>query len=109
MGARRSEAMDELGHGPRCRRGLGFATVVALVAACDRPVTEPHHEAPLMSAPPDRAAPALAAGFQEQRFVALGFDPTAMEFSPEGRLFVADQAGRLRVVKNGSLLPTPFL
>ncbi len=48
-------------------------------------------------------------GFEETRVVALGFDPTAMDFAPDGRLFVAEQAGRLHVVKNGSLLPTPFL
>ena len=32
-----------------------------------------------------------------------------MAFSPDGRLFVAEQGGRLRVIKNGSLLSTPFL
>ena len=32
-----------------------------------------------------------------------------MEFSPDGRLFVAQQGGQLRVIKNGVLLPTPFL
>src|SRR5687768_8461908 len=32
-----------------------------------------------------------------------------MEFAPDGRLFVAEQAGNLRVVKDGALLPTPFL
>jgi glucose/arabinose dehydrogenase len=45
------------------------------------------------------------AGFQET-LVADGISgPTAMEFSPDGRLFVAEQAGRLRVIKNGVLLP----
>src|SRR5438105_647657 len=34
---------------------------------------------------------------------------TAMAFAPDGRLFVCQQFGRLRVVKNGALLPTPFL
>jgi glucose/arabinose dehydrogenase len=32
-----------------------------------------------------------------------------MEFAPDGRLFVCLQAGQLRVIKNGSLLATPFL
>jgi glucose/arabinose dehydrogenase len=32
-----------------------------------------------------------------------------MQFAPDGRLFVAEQGGRLRVVKNGVLLPTPFV
>ena len=32
-----------------------------------------------------------------------------MAFAPDGRLFVAEQGGTLRVIKNGSLLATPFL
>jgi glucose/arabinose dehydrogenase len=32
-----------------------------------------------------------------------------MEFAPDGRLFVCMQDGNLRVIKNGSLLPTPFV
>jgi uncharacterized protein (TIGR03437 family) len=32
-----------------------------------------------------------------------------MEFAPDGRLFVCQQTGQLRVIKNGILLPTPFL
>lgn len=35
--------------------------------------------------------------------------PTAMAFAPNGRIFVAEQGGRLRVIKNGKLLVTPFL
>ena len=42
----------------------------------------------------------LVSGFQVQ--------PTAMASSPDGRLFVAEQAGAVRVIKNGALLPTPF-
>src|SRR5205814_9745752 len=34
---------------------------------------------------------------------------TTMQFAPDGRLFISEQGGRLRVVKNGSLLATPFL
>jgi glucose/arabinose dehydrogenase len=34
---------------------------------------------------------------------------TNMEFSPEGRLFVLEQAGKILIIKNGELLPTPFL
>jgi glucose/arabinose dehydrogenase len=57
---------------------------------------------------PMRAA-ALPSGFSET-VVASGLaSPTAMQFAPDGRLFVAEQGGRLRVIKNGVLLPTPFL
>ena len=59
------------------------------------------------------AAPASAAtlptGFAETQ-VATGLAaPTAMAFAPDGRLFVAEQGGRLRVIKNGTLLATPFM
>jgi glucose/arabinose dehydrogenase len=36
-------------------------------------------------------------------------NPTAMAFAPDGRIFVAEQGGRLRVIKNGALLPTEFV
>ena len=32
-----------------------------------------------------------------------------MEIAPDGRIFVCEQGGGLRVIKNGALLPTPFL
>ncbi len=35
--------------------------------------------------------------------------PTAMEIAPDGRVFVCDKKGLLRVVKGGAVLPTPFL
>src|SRR4051812_28075238 len=51
----------------------------------------------------------LPAGFTES-LVASGLHaPSAMAFAPDGRLFVLEQTGSVRVVKNGSLLATPFL
>lgn len=47
--------------------------------------------------------------FEETVFVSGLGTPTATEFAPDGRLFVAEQAGRLRMIKNGTLLSTPFL
>ena len=48
-------------------------------------------------------------GFQ-QVLVANGIsNPTVMEFSPDGRLFVAQQTGALRVIENGVLLATPAI
>ena len=32
-----------------------------------------------------------------------------MAFAPDGRIFVAEQAGKLRVIKNNVLLPTAFI
>src|SRR5437762_2383838 len=55
------------------------------------------------------AAATLPSGFSEA-LVANGLtSPTAMQFAPDGRLFISEQAGKLRVVKNGALLPTPFV
>src|SRR6267378_2268506 len=54
-------------------------------------------------------AATLPTGFVETT-VANGLSsPTAMEFAPDGRLFVCLQGGNLRVIKNGALLATPFL
>ena len=51
----------------------------------------------------------LPTGFAETR-VATGMpSPTAMAVAPDGRIFVAQQGGALRVVKNGALLAQPFL
>jgi glucose/arabinose dehydrogenase len=51
----------------------------------------------------------LPPGFRET-LVASGLaSATTMQFAPDGRLFVAEQGGRLRVIKDGKLLATPFL
>ena len=51
----------------------------------------------------------LPTGFTET-LVANGLStPTAFAFAPDGRIFVAQQGGQLRVIKNGTLLATPFL
>jgi glucose/arabinose dehydrogenase len=54
-------------------------------------------------------AATLPAGFSETR-VATGLNsPTAMAVAPDGRVFVAEKGGSLRVVKNNALLAQPFL
>lgn len=55
------------------------------------------------------AAATLPSGFVETTFAGGLSAPTAMDFAPDGRLFVCLQTGNLRVIKNGALLPTPFL
>ena len=55
------------------------------------------------------AASTLPPGFTE-RLVASGLvNPTAMAIAPDGRLFICQQGGQLRVVKDGVLLATPFV
>ena len=51
----------------------------------------------------------LPSGFAETRIATGLASPTAMSFAPDGRLFICEQGGRLRVVKNGALLSAPFL
>lgn len=54
-------------------------------------------------------AATVPTGFTES-LVATGISsPTAMQIAPDGRIFVCEQGGRLRVIKNGTLLTTPFL
>jgi glucose/arabinose dehydrogenase/subtilase family serine protease len=73
----------------RCR--LAAALVLATVCGSSAP----------------RAA-TLAPGFYES-LVADGLtNPTAMAFAPDGRLFVCEQAGTLRVIKDGRLLAKEF-
>ena len=53
-------------------------------------------------------AATLPPGFTETSIGGLN-NPTAMELAPDGRIFVCQQGGSLRVIKNGVLLSTPFL
>ena len=45
---------------------------------------------------------------RDERWVTGLTNATAFAQAPDGRLFVAEQGGTLRVIKNGTLLPTPF-
>jgi glucose/arabinose dehydrogenase len=55
-------------------------------------------------------AATLSAGFVEAEVgSSLSGAPTAMAFSPDGRLFACLQGGQVRVIKNGLLLNAPFL
>src|SRR5262245_5563585 len=90
------QATDSAVHGRRrhlCGRACeGIAALVAI----------------LMLAP---AAPAatVPSGFLDSVYVDVPSDATAMQFAPDGRLFVCLQSGKLRVVENGKLLTTPFV
>ena len=54
-------------------------------------------------------AQSLPSGFS-QVMVANGIsNPTVMAFAPDGRIFVAQQSGQLRIIKNGTLLQQPFI
>lgn len=53
-------------------------------------------------------AATLPPDFTEMQISGLS-SPTAMAIAPDGRIFVCQQTGALRVIKNGVLLPTPFM
>lgn len=55
------------------------------------------------------AAQTLPQGFVRVQVTDSLSKPTAMAIASDGRIFVAQQNGIIRLIKNGSLLATPFL
>ena len=53
-------------------------------------------------------AAAVPAGFTDSLVVTLG-SPTALAFTPDGRLLITRQSGILRIYQGGALLATPAL
>lgn len=52
----------------------------------------------------------LPPGFEQSLYVSGLNQPTAMQFAPDGRLFVAEKRGKVRIVlPGGRLLPRPFI
>src|SRR5678816_3406114 len=52
----------------------------------------------------------LPADFVETQITGNGLgSTTAMALHPDGRIFVCQQTGELRVIKNNVVLPTPFI
>jgi glucose/arabinose dehydrogenase len=62
----------------------------------------------LVTAGRPAAAATLPSGFEDQLLASVR-EPTALAFTPDGRMLVATQPGQLRVYKNGQLLATPAL
>ncbi len=54
-------------------------------------------------------ATTLPKGFVKGRVAGGITNPTSMDVAPDGRIFVAQQGGNLRVIKDGRLLQTPFV
>ena len=56
---------------------------------------------PLAAAPPG--------DFQTSLVLGDGLDgPSGFEIAPDGRIFILERAGKIKIVKDGELLPTPF-
>jgi glucose/arabinose dehydrogenase len=63
-----------------------------------------------LAAPAAAGATTLPAGFAEETLSSGMSGPTAMAFAPDGRTFVTEKAGRVRVVRaDGTLVSTPLL
>jgi glucose/arabinose dehydrogenase len=61
----------------------------------------------LVSAPPAVAPP--PADFQTSLVLGDGLDgPSGFEIAPDGRIFILERSGKIKIVKDGQLLPTPF-
>lgn len=63
----------------------------------------------IFSARVETPAATVPSGFTDTLVASNLTNATAMAIAPDGRIFVCLQGGSLRVVKNGVLLPTPFL
>ena len=61
------------------------------------------------SVPSAVAAGGYPPGFVDQTAVSGLQFPTAIDFASDGRMFIAQKSGSVRVVQNGALLPTPFI
>ena len=65
-----------------------------------RPLSEPLERRALLAVP---------AGFDDALLASGITSPTAIEVAPDGRVFVSEQTGSVRVFRNGQLLAQPFL
>src|SRR3954447_15195168 len=64
---------------------------------------------PLLVAATSADAAVLPSGFVETQVASGLRQPTAIAVAPDGRVFVTEKKGMLRIIENGALLPTPFL
>jgi glucose/arabinose dehydrogenase len=85
--------------GRRLQGTLGSAAILAVGLA-------------LLSLIQPSAAPAamvIPSGFTVEPVVTGLVEPVAISFAKDGRMFIAEKRGVIRVFKNGTLLPRPFV
>ena len=82
------------------RRGTGQRVLLALILGC--------LGFSALAPGSARGAPVLPSNFNDQLVASLS-QPTALAFTPDGRLLITTQPGTLRVYENGALLPTSAL
>src|SRR5262249_22188907 len=68
--------------------------------------------APLLALSGLIATPSVAApptDFQTSLVLGDGLDgPSGFDIAPDGRIFVLERSGKIKIIKNGQLLPEPF-
>src|SRR5207249_2969839 len=100
-------------------RPLVLAVASLLAAACAAPLIAPGTSAPSNTSPASTTATATATPTPTPRagpaiidrvdVLARGLEaPWAIDLAPDGRLFVTERPGRVRVIKDGVLDPTPW-
>lgn len=82
--------------------------VACLVVLCVAAAAHAGAAAPLPRVG-ERIANAIRAGFTETVIADSLDSPVSMAIAPDGRVFVCEQGGRLRVIKSGKLLQKPFV
>src|SRR5690348_6146846 len=96
-------------------RPLAFCTLAVVLVACGSGGTGGSADTTAAAAPATQAAPAPApaAAAKGIRLARIGsFAAPVYVTAPPGdrsRIFVVEQAGRIRVVRNGKTLARPFL
>ena len=87
-----------------------YATLIDLCFASFRRTTVAALATGLATLAPVSARSAAFSGDYTEVLYASGLSrAVAMEFAPDGRLFVCQQSGELRVIENGVLLSAPFV
>ena len=93
----------------RARRCVALAPACLLAIGCAESL-QPTPAAPALTlVSPVAGFAAIPPGFTDIQVASGLSSPTLMAIAPDGRMFVSEQAGAVRVVKNGVLLPAPFV
>lgn len=90
----------------RCRTAFFVLLCGALIGSCFDSHDPVDESDPVIAA---NQALSVPANFVDQVLVTGFNDGTAMAMAPDGRIFICQQGGALRVFKNGALLATPFV
>ena len=91
-------------------RNLSFALALSLVTACAGAPSGQQSAQPVAQAAAVSATPVQRSAFHGYRVVTVAeglVNPWSMAWLPNGDMLVTERPGRLRIVRNGRLLPDP--